>query len=164
MTIEAPRDHAYTVTVTVTWRGNTGTGTSGYRAYGRAHDVSVPGKPVIPASSDPAFRGDPARYNPEEMLVASISSGHMLWYLHLCSADGIVVQAYEDIAEGVMVEQLDGGGAFSEVVLQPEVTLAPGADLARARALHADAHAKCFIANSVNFPIRHEPVFHVAVV
>lgn len=159
MTIDAPRDHAYTVTVI--WRGNTGAGTSGYRAYGRAHDVSAAGKPVIPGSSDPAFRGDPARYNPEEMLVASISSCHMLWYLHLCSANGIVVQAYEDIAEGVMVEQPDGGGAFSEVVLQPEVTLAPGTDLARALALHADAHARCFIANSVNFPIRHEPVFHV---
>ena len=160
MTIEAPRDHTYTVTVT--WRGNAGSGTSGYRAYGRAHDVSVPGKPVIPASSDPAFRGDPSRYNPEEMLVASLSSCHMLWYLHLCSAHGIVVQAYEDIAEGVMVEQPSGGGAFSEVVLQPEITLAPGADLARAQALHADAHAKCFIANSVNFPIRHEPVFRLA--
>lgn len=160
MTIEAPRDHTYTVTVT--WRGNTGAGTAGYRAYERAHDVSVPGKPVIPASSDPAFRGDPRRYNPEEMLVASLSSCHMLWYLHLCSAEGIIVHAYEDIAEGVMVEQRDGGGAFSEVVLQPEITLAVDADLARARALHADAHAKCFIANSVNFPIRHEPVFNLA--
>ncbi len=157
MTMDTPRDHTYTVTVT--WRGNTGSGTSGYRAYERAHDVAVPGKPVIPASSDPAFRGDRARYNPEEMLVASISSCHMLWYLHLCAAEGVVVQAYEDIAEGVMIEQRDGGGAFSEVVLQPEITLAPGADLVRARALHADAHAKCFIANSINFPIRHEPVF-----
>lgn len=160
MTIEAPRDHTYTVTVT--WRGNTGAGTAGYRAYERAHDVAVPGKPVIPASSDPAFRGDRGRYNPEEMLVASLSSCHMLWYLHLCSAEGIVVQEYEDIAEGVMVERRDGGGAFSEVVLQPEITLAPGASLARARALHADAHAKCFIASSVNFPIRHEPVFRQA--
>ena len=157
MTMETPRDHTYTVTVT--WRGNTGSGTSGYRAYERAHDVTVPGKPVIHASSDPAFRGDRARYNPEEMLVASISSCHMLWYLHLCATEGVVVQAYEDIAEGVMIEQRDGGGAFTEVVLQPEITLAPGADLARARALHADAHAKCFIANSINFPIRHEPVF-----
>ena len=157
MTMDTPRDHTYTVTVT--WRGNTGSGTSGYRAYERKHDVIVPGKPVIPASSDPAFRGDRARYNPEEMLVASISSCHMLWYLHLCAAEGVVVQAYEDIAEGVMIEQRDGGGAFSEVVLQPEITLAPGADLARARALHMDAHAKCFIANSINFPVRHEPVF-----
>jgi organic hydroperoxide reductase OsmC/OhrA len=157
MTIDTPRDHTYTVTIT--WRGNTGSGTSGYRAYERSHDVAVPGKPVIPASSDPAFRGDRARYNPEEMLVASISSCHMLWYLHLCATEGVVVQAYEDIAEGTMIEQRHGSGAFSEVVLQPEITLAAGADLARARALHADAHAKCFIANSINFPIRHEPVF-----
>lgn len=162
MTIDAPRDHTYLVTTT--WRGNTGTGTSGYRAYERTHDVAAPGKPPIPASSDPAFRGDRRRYNPEEMLVAALSSCHMLWYLHLCSAEGIVVHAYEDIAEGVMTEQKDGGGAFSQVVLQPEVTLDPGADLDRARALHADAHAKCFIANSVNFPIRHEPVFHLAMV
>ena len=160
MTINAPRDHAYVVTVT--WTGNRGTGTSGYRAYDRTHDIGVPGKPPIPASSDPAFQGDRRRYNPEEMLVASLSSCHMLWYLHLCSAEGIVVQAYEDIAEGVMTEQPGGGGAFVEVVLAPEVTVGAGADLTRARALHAAAHRKCFIANSVNFPVRHEPVFHVA--
>ncbi len=159
MTIEPPRDHAYVVTVT--WTGNRGTGTSGYRAYARAHDVVAPGKPPIPGSSDPAFQGDRLCYNPEEMLVASLSSCHMLWYLHLCSTEGIVVQAYEDIAEGVMTEQPDGSGTFVEVVLAPEVTLNPGADLDRARALHAEAHRKCFIANSVNFPVSHEPVFHV---
>ncbi len=157
MTIEAPHDHAYVVTVT--WTGNRGTGTSGYRAYARAHEVTVPGKPPVPCSSDPAFQGDRTRYNPEEMLVASLSSCHMLWYLHLCSAEGIVVQAYEDIAEGIMAERPDGGGAFTEVVLAPEITLAPGANLDRARALHAEAHRKCFIANSVNFPVLHEPVF-----
>lgn len=157
MAIESSRDHTYTVTVT--WTGNTGAGTASYRGYQRAHEVIVHGKPKIPASSDPAFRGDPARYNPEELLVASLSACHMLWYLHLCSDAGIVVQAYQDIAEGVMIEGIDGGGRFKEVVLQPEVTLAPGADLERARALHRDAHRKCFIANSVNFPVRHEPVF-----
>lgn len=160
MTIDRPRDHAYVVTVT--WTGNRGTGTSGYRDYARAHDVVVAGKPPIPASSDPAFQGDRARYNPEELLVASLSSCHMLWYLHLCSADGIVVQAYEDIAEGIMTERPGGGGAFTEVVLAPEITLADAATLDRARALHADAHRKCFIANSINFPVRHEPVFHIA--
>lgn len=153
-------DHAYCVTVT--WTGNTGSGTSAYRAYKRTHEVGAMGKPPILASSDPAFRGDPARYNPEEMLVASLSSCHMLWYLHLCSVNGIVVEAYEDIAEGRMVEQPGGEGAFEGVVLQPEITLAAGADLDRAHALHAEANAKCFIANSVNFPVRHEPVFHVA--
>jgi organic hydroperoxide reductase OsmC/OhrA len=86
----------------------------------------------------------------------------MLWYLHLCSVEGVVVQSYQDIAEGVMVLQPDGGGRFSEVVLQPEITLAAGSDLERARALHHEANQKCFIANSVNFPIRHEPSFVVA--
>lgn len=160
MTIDAPREHVYVVTVT--WTGNRGTGTSGYRSYARAHDVVVPGKPPIPGSSDPAFQGDRLRYNPEEMLVASLSSCHMLWYLHLCSAEGILVQAYEDIAEGIMTERPNGGGAFKEVVLAPEITLSAGANVDRARALHADAHRMCFIANSVSFPVRHEPVFHVA--
>src|SRR4051812_6213904 len=147
MTIDISKDHAYTVTVT--WTGNTGAGTAGYRAYQRAHDITVHGKPAIPGSSDPAFRGDPARYNPEELLVASVSTCHMLWYLHLCSAEGIVVEAYQDIAEGVMVENRDGSGRFKEIVLQPEIALAAGADVEKARALHHDANRMCFIANSV---------------
>lgn len=153
------RDHAYTVTVT--WTGNTGPGTADRRSYKRAHEISAVGKPAIPGSSDPAFRGDAARYNPEELLVASLSSCHMLWFLHLCAVGGVVVQAYEDIAEGHMVEQPDGAGAFDEVVLQPEIALAAGADLERARALYAEAHARCFVTKSMNFPVRHEPVFSV---
>ncbi len=160
MSIDAPRDHAYTVTVT--WTGNTGPGTSAYRTYERAHDIAVAGKPTILGSSDPAFRGDPGRYNPEEMLVASLSTCHMLWYLHLCSTEGIAVMAYQDCAEGVMIEDAKGGGRFSEVVLQPEITLLPDADLAKAQALHGPAHDRCFIANSVNFPVRCEPVFLTA--
>ena len=160
MAFKAAKEHSYAVTVT--WTGNTGSGTASYRGYERAHEVAVRGKPTMPASSDPAFLGDPARYNPEEMLVASLSSCHMLWYLHLCCVEGIVVEAYEDIAEGVMVEDGDGGGRFSQVVLQPEIKLQPGADVARATALHHEAQAKCFIANSVNFPVRHEPVFLTA--
>ena len=160
MTIEEPPDHTYTVTVT--WTGNTGVGTAHYRGYDRAHEIAVHGKPGILGSSDPAFRGDPSRYNPEEMLVASLSCCHMLWYLHLCSAEGIAVQTYQDIAEGVMVEEPGGGGRFTEVVLQPEITLARGVDVERARALHAEANRKCFIANSMNFPVRHDPVFRQA--
>jgi len=160
MTIDAPKDHAYTVTVT--WTGNTGAGTAHYRGYERAHEIFVRGKPGIPGSSDPAFRGDRARYNPEEMLVASLSACHMLWYLHLCSTEGIVVQAYQDIAEGIMVEEPGGSGRFSEVVLQPEITVTAGTDLEKAEALHQEANRKCFIANSVNFPVRHEPSFVVA--
>lgn len=160
MVVSAPRDHAYTVTVT--WTGNNGSGTSAYRVYARRHEIKAVGKPAIPASSDPAFRGDASRYNPEELLVASLSSCHMLWYLHLCATNGVVVTSYEDCAEGVMVEQPGGEGRFTEVVLAPEIVLAPGSDIGRARALHAEAHAKCFVANSVNFPVRHEPVLRVA--
>ncbi|MDT7952130.1 MAG: OsmC family protein [Acetobacteraceae bacterium] len=157
MAFKAAREHSYAVTVT--WTGNTGAGTASYRGYKREHEIAARGKPALPGSSDPAFLGDPERYNPEEMLLSAISSCHMLWYLHLCSVEGIVVEAYADIAEGVMVEDPDGGGRFTEVVLQPEITLRAGSDRDRATALHTDAHAKCFIANSVNFPIRHEPVF-----
>jgi organic hydroperoxide reductase OsmC/OhrA len=144
---------------TIAWTGNRGTGTSAYRAYGRDHVIRIAGKPDIPASSDAAFRGDPDRHTPEEMLVASLSSCHMLWYLHLCSDAGIVVTAYEDEAEGVMTVGTDGGGRFVEVVLHPRVTLADPARTEEARALHRPAHEKCFIANSVNFPVRTEGTF-----
>ncbi len=160
MVIETPKDHAYTVTIT--WTGDKGSGTSAYRAYARQHEITALGKPAISASSDPAFRGDPARYNPEELLVASLSACHMLWYLHLCSVNGVVVTAYEDCADGFMHEQPGGEGKFTEVVLQPEIVLAPGSDVERAHALHEEANAKCFIANSVNFPVRHEPVIRIA--
>lgn len=148
------RTHAYEAEVV--WTGNQGTGTSGYKAYSRDHVIRAGAKPEIPGSSDPAFRGDPARYNPEDMLVASLSACHMLWYLHLCSGKSIIVQDYRDHAVGTMVETADGGGHFESVTLRPRVVIAAGGDLALAEALHHEAHAKCFIANSVNFPVGHE--------
>jgi organic hydroperoxide reductase OsmC/OhrA len=151
----AQRTHRYATTVQ--WTGNTGTGTSSYRAYERAYAVLIDGKPALLGSSDPLFRGDPTRYNPEELLVASLSSCHLLWYLHLCSTNGVVVLGYEDRAEGQMIETEDGGGRFRRVVLHPHVTIAADSDVQKARDLHRDAHAKCFIANSVNFPVEHEP-------
>lgn len=151
------RQHNYSVTIT--WTGNRGTGTSGYKAYDRAHEIAVPGKPAMPGSSDPSFNGDPSRYNPEELLVAALSACHMLWYFHLCSVNRITVTNYVDRAEGTMIEDA-GGGRFTGVVLKPEIWLKPGANLALARKLHHDAHAKCFIANSVNFPVTHEAMFH----
>jgi len=150
------KTHRYAVTVQ--WTGNTGTGTSGYRSYERQHEISAgTEKPLIPGSSDPAFRGDPARWNPEELLVAAFSACHKLWYLHLCAEAGIIVLAYVDHAEGVMQETPDGSGHFERVVLRPQLTVAPGSDMARARELHDAAHAKCFLARSVNFPVQHEP-------
>jgi organic hydroperoxide reductase OsmC/OhrA len=153
----AAKEHHYATVVE--WTGNTGSGTSGYRAYSRQHRISSPGqpKPPIPGSSDPGFRGDATCWNPEELLVASISACHELWYLHLCADAGLVITSYVDRAEGVMTEDADGGGRFSRVTLRPVVTFAPGADLERARALHHEAHRLCFIANSVNFPVEHEP-------
>ena len=157
---EVKKTHRYAVTVT--WTGNTGAGTSGYREYERQHEISAAKKPSIAGSSDPAFRGDPTRWNPEELLVAALSACHELWYLHLCAEAGIVVSAYVDHAEGVMEETADGSGRFQSVTLRPNVTIASGSDLATARALHDVAHTKCFIANSVNFPVHHEAEISVA--
>ena len=149
------QEHSYSVNVR--WTGNTGTGTSGFRSYKRDHEISASGKATIPASSDPAFRGDKARYNPEELLVASLSACHMLWYLHLCADAGIVVVDYQDDARGKMIETEDGGGYFTEVTLRPIVKVSVGADPDLARRLHEKAHHLCFIANSVNFPVLCEP-------
>lgn len=152
----------HTYQVELIWTGDLGTGTNAYRAYSRDHDILVAGKPPIPGSSDPAFRGDPARWNPEEMLVASLSACHQLWYLHLCSEAGVIVTAYEDAAEGVMVEEADGSGRFDRVTLHPRVTVTAGSDAAAAERLHHDAHDKCFVARSVNFPVDVAPRISVA--
>lgn len=142
------------------WTGNRGEGTTSPRAYARDHEVAAPGtpaKPVIPGSSDPAFRGDPERWNPEELLVAALAECHMLWFLHLCSTERVVVTGYRDSPVGTMVEDDDGGGRFSEVVLRPEVTLASPEMADKLDAIHDRAHHLCFVANSVNFPVRCEP-------
>lgn len=149
------REHRYEVTVR--WTGNQGEGTSSYRAFSRDTEIRSSDKPVIDGSSDPAFRGDRNRWNPEDLLVASLSACHELWYLHLCAVSGVVVHAYIDRAEGVMVEDEEGSGQFVRVTLRPEVTVAPGSDREKAEALHEEAHRKCFIANSVNFPVTLEP-------
>jgi organic hydroperoxide reductase OsmC/OhrA len=152
------RSHRYAVTIE--WTGNDGGGTPDYAAYRRDLAIRGEGKPEIAGSSDAAFRGDPTRYNPEDLLVASLSACHLLWYLHLCATHGISVASYVDHAQGTMVVGPDGGGKFTEVVLRPHVRIASG-DLARATELHGRAHELCFIANSVNFPVRHEPVVEV---
>lgn len=149
-----PRTHDYSTTVR--WSGNLGSGTSSYRAYSRDHEITAPDAPMIPGSSDPAFRGDPSRWNPEQLLVAALAQCHMLWFLHFASTAGVVVTAYEDSATGVMVEDDDGAGEFVSVTLHPVVTIAEGSDAALARELHARVGSVCFIARSVTFPVRHE--------
>jgi organic hydroperoxide reductase OsmC/OhrA len=145
----------------VEWLGNRGTGTSGYRDYGRQLVVRAPGKIDLPGSADKTFHGDADRWNPEEMLVAALAQCHLLSYLHMAVRAGVVVTAYTDDALGRM-RQEGLGGAFTEVVLRPVVTVADATMVDRARAAHADAFTHCFIANSVNFPVRHEPTILVA--
>jgi organic hydroperoxide reductase OsmC/OhrA len=147
--------HAYEVRVD--WTGNEGKGTETYRSYRRDHEITSGSKAGIPGSSDPAFLGDPARYSPEELLVASLSGCHMLWYLHLCAVSGVVVLGYCDTAAGEMAENVDGSGQFTRVVLRPVVRIAAGGDPGKASALHHEAHRYCFIARSVNFPVELEP-------
>ncbi|MXV52355.1 OsmC family peroxiredoxin [Pedobacter sp. HMF7647] len=150
------KQHEYKTTVK--WTGNKGEGTVNYRTYERSHTVSIINKADILCSSDPSFRGDPTRYNPEELLVASLSSCHMLWYLHLCSEAGVIVTAYEDNATGIMLETANGGGHFKQVILHPHVTVKDQSMKNKANELHHQANKLCFIANSCNFPVKHEPV------
>jgi organic hydroperoxide reductase OsmC/OhrA len=148
--------HSYTVTVE--WLGNRGTGTSGYRDYGRGNRVSAPGKHPIEGSADRTFHGDTDRWNPEEMLLAALSQCHMLSYLHVAVLHGVVVTGYADEATGTLALDRSGGGRFTSATLHPRVELADSSQAALAQSLHGEASEKCFIANSVNFPVLHEPL------
>ena len=147
----------HTYEIRVAWTGNLGNGTNTYRGYTRDYDIACEGKPVIKGSADPGYLGDAARHNPEDMLLASLSACHMLWYLHLCTVSKVVVTAYEDHAEGVMELNPDGSGQFARVTLRPRVTITAESDAAAAERLHERASPMCFIARSVNFPVDHEP-------
>ncbi len=147
--------HNYSLTVK--WTGNSGTGTSNYAAFERSHTIISDRKTDILGSSDPAFRGDKTKHNPEELLLASISSCHMLWYLHLCVVAGIIVTHYIDNATGIMIETANGGGKFTEVTLNPMVTVTDISMIEKANELHKNANELCFIANSLNFPVYHKP-------
>lgn len=139
------------------WTGNTGLGTRSPAAYERSHRISAGAKPPIAGSSDPSFRGDPQCWNPEELLVASVAACHKLWYLGLCADAGVIVHAYADRPEGIMVEEVGGAGQFQSITLRPQVVIAASSDAILAAALHQQAHAMCFIARSVNFPVSIEP-------
>lgn len=140
----------------VKWTGNRGTGTSAYRAYDRTWDLCVEGKPVMQCSNDPALGGDPSKYNPEDLLISALSACHMLWYLHLCSQAKVTVVAYQDNPVGIGEGDASGKGRFLEAVLKPQITITADSDPEKARAIHDEIHNYCFIARSVNFPVRHE--------
>ena len=148
-----PATHTYELGLQ--WTGNTGTGTSSYRSYDRTHELRAPGKPVLVGSADVAFRGEADRWNPEELLVASLSGCHLLSYLHQAAVAGVVVIDYTDEPRGEMGMDGQGGGHFVEVLLRPTVVVAEPGMIEVAEGLHEAAHQKCFIASSVNFPVRH---------
>jgi organic hydroperoxide reductase OsmC/OhrA len=150
-------DKQHNYKLIVKWTGNKGIGTSNYAAFERSHLILVDNKIEILGSSDPAFRGDKTKHNPEELLLASVSSCHMLWYLHLCAVAGIIVTDYIDNATGIMMETLNGGGKFTEINLHPTVTIIDSSMTEKAIELHKKANELCFIANSVNFPVYHHP-------
>lgn len=150
------RTHHYHLPIR--WTGNLGTGTATYRGYSRDHEYLGKDKAPIAGSSDPVFRGDAARYNPEELLVGALASCHMLWFLHQCAEAGVVVEQYEDAPEGTLAETADGGGHFTEVVLHPRATFRSPVAPELLRQLHDRSHALCFLANSMNFPVRVEAV------
>jgi len=148
------KDHNYKVTIT--WTGNNGRGTASYHSYERSHTIQVTNKETIRASSDPAFRGDYTKHIPEELLLASVSSCHMLWFLHLCSVAGVVVLEYEDTATGRMTEFENGSGKFTGITLHPLVTIRDASQLSLLKNLHTEANKLCFIANSLNFTVMHQ--------
>ncbi len=153
------RQHHYSLTVK--WTGNRGAGTSAYTAYDRSHSVLSENKQEIFCSSDANFRGDKTKYNPEELFIASLSTCHMLWYLHLCSEAGVVVTDYFDVAKGTMIQTNDGGGHFTEVTLYPDVIISNESMMDKAIELHHKANELCFIANSCNFPVHHKPTIKI---
>ncbi len=153
------KSHKYSTEIN--WTGNLGEGTSDYRSYDRSYTVSIDGKPDLQGSADPSFRGDQSKWNPEELFLASLSACHMLWYLHLCSDEGIQVISYKDQAMGVMDELDNGSGKFAEVTLHPQIKISDSDNQEKARQLHSRANEMCFIANSCNFPVRHNPEIKV---
>lgn len=146
--------HDYTARIA--WTGNRGEGTKRYRGYDRTWRIETDGKPLVECSNDPLLGGDPAKPNPEDLLLSSLASCHMLWYLHLASNAGIVVQSYVDTPLGVGETGPHGEGRFVRAILRPQITVERGADLQKADALHHEVHRYCFIARSVNFPVSYE--------
>lgn len=153
--------HQHNFTPTIRWTGNTGAGNATYRGYDRTWQVETPGKPVIACSNDPMLGGDPTLHNPEDLLIAALSSCHMLWYLHLASDASVVVTDYVDAPVGIGQSQLSGAGQFIKAILRPKITLAAGILPSKADAIHGEIHKVCFIARSVNFPVEIEATYEV---
>jgi len=149
------KPHEYTASIA--WTGNSGEGTSGYKSYVRNWELAGEGKQVVACSNDPILGGDPTKHNPEDLLVASIASCHMLWYLHLCAVGGVVVTSYRDSPLAIGEMEPNGKGRFISITLRPKITITLESDAQKARSIHDDVHQYCFIARSINFPVDFEP-------
>lgn len=147
------KKHKYIINLK--WTGNLGNGTANYNAYSRNYEVNVDGKNTLNLSSDPNFRGDKSKYNPEELLLISVSACHQLWYLHLCADNGIVVESYEDNPVAIMIEDDDGKGKFDEIILNIKLKINEKSDYKKAIDLHQKANEMCFIANTLNIKVNH---------
>lgn len=150
------KEHHYKLTTT--WTGDSAAGNKNIRTYDRSHTVVIPGKPELQLTTDNAAVGDKSKLNPEDLLVSALSSCHMLSYLYVCSLEGIVITEYADNASGIMIENDKGGGSFKEVTLNPVCKVAEASMIPRAIELHHKAHEICYIANSVNFEVKCNPV------
>jgi organic hydroperoxide reductase OsmC/OhrA len=161
MAIRANVDERHEYRTTLLWTGASAGPTRSYQSYSREYEFQSPGKPAVRGSADAHFRGDASLYNPEDLLVIALATCHLLSYLAECARAGVEVVSYEDEALGTMTVE-DGRLRFTDVLLRPRVTVVAGTDLEKARRLHETAHAGCYIANSVNFPVRHDVVVTVA--
>lgn len=153
------QDHHYNITTE--WTGKTAEGTKNVKKYNRTHTITNQGKPELILTTDNPHVGDKTKLNPEDLLVSSISSCHMLSYLYVCALEGIVITSYIDNANGIMTENVTGGGSFKEVTLNPVFSVADENMVEKAIELHHKAHEICYIANSVNFEIKCNPICKV---
>lgn len=141
----------------LSWQGNHGAGTMTHTSYDRNFTTHEGSRPPVLGSSHPAFRGNSERYCPEELLLASLSSCHMLWYLHMCAAHEVVVLEYHDHPVMEMEVKEFGNGDIRSATLSPVVRIASEDQREQAMAMHQRAHQSCFIAKAVNFEIILKP-------
>jgi organic hydroperoxide reductase OsmC/OhrA len=148
--------HEHRFQALITWTGAAKGPAESYRTYSREYKVEIEGKPDLTASAAAPFYGDATLHNPEDLLLAAISGCHLLSYLAIAARQGVVVTSYTDEATATMAIK-DGKMRFVEATLRPRVTITPESDREKTMSMHHQANHECFIANSLNFPVHHEP-------
>ena len=149
---------------TLNWTSQQNQNKLSERYYSKTHQIKIEGKPVLDISAAKAFKGNPSLYNPEDLLLSSLVSCHMMSYLYVCSQNGIEILEYSDHAEAILEVSPDGSGRFVEVKLFPKVKISNSDQIELALQLHQKANQLCFIANSCNFSVLHEASCEVAII